>query len=126
MTLAVCQEAEVNFAEIQVPDEMKGDAHRRQAYINNALEQSNGLSDHGCHRHWAFALFKRNQHSKAIAKIKQAVTMNAEDADNWVVWGLILRHHNVHQLSGALHKFEHAAMLSPGLSSIHAEIKYTK
>jgi tetratricopeptide (TPR) repeat protein len=127
MTLAVCQEAEVNFAEIAVPEQMRNDVNRRQQYINGALDQAqSGTGDHGCHRHWAFALFKRNQHAKAIAKIKQAVEANPDDADNWVVWGLVLRHHHVHQLEAALKKFEQAAVLRPDQSSIQEEITYTR
>ena len=47
--------------------------------------------NHTCHRHWAFALFKKGEMSKAIKKIKKGILLNPSDADNWIVWGLILR-----------------------------------
>jgi hypothetical protein len=42
--------------------------------------------------------------SKAIEKIKQGVTINPKDADNWIVWGLILR--TTGNYNSAKHKFE--------------------
>ena len=29
--------------------------------------------NHGCHRHWAFALFKKGEMAKAIKKIKKSI-----------------------------------------------------
>lgn len=51
----------------------------------------NNKKNHNCHRHWAFALFKKNEMAKAIKKIKNGIKKNSKDSDNWVVWGLILR-----------------------------------
>jgi len=49
------------------------------------------MLDHHCHRHWAFALFKRCEMSKAIKQIKKAVDINDKEPENWLVWGLIMR-----------------------------------
>jgi hypothetical protein len=47
--------------------------------------------NHGCNRHWAFALFKTGETAKSIKKIKKAIMLEPEDPDNWIVWGLIMR-----------------------------------
>lgn len=60
--------------------------------------------NHGCHRHWAFALYKKGDLAKAIKKIKKGVQLNPHDADNWIVWGLILR--TAGNYTSALHKFQ--------------------
>jgi hypothetical protein len=33
----------------------------------------NNPSNHNCHRHWAFALFKKGEMAKAIKKIKKGI-----------------------------------------------------
>ena len=59
---------------------------------NTAKTQSpDGLATSNCYRHWAFALFKKGEMAKAIKKIKQAIEVNPDDTDNWIVWGLIMR-----------------------------------
>jgi Tfp pilus assembly protein PilF len=60
--------------------------------------------NHNCHRHWAFALFKKGEMAKAIKKIKKGIQLNPEDSDNWIVWGLIMR--TVGCYTSAKHKFE--------------------
>ena len=67
--------------------------------------------NHGCNRHWAFALFKDGQTAKSIKKIKKAIMLEPEDADNWVVWGLIMR--TVGYYKQAQHKFERALRIDP-------------
>ena len=67
--------------------------------------------NHTCHRHWAFALFKRGEMAKAIKKIKKGILLNPQDADNWIVWGLILR--TVGSYPSAQHKFEQALKADP-------------
>ena len=47
--------------------------------------------NHTCHRHWAFALFKKGEMAKAIKKIKKAIDLDPKDADNFITWGLIMR-----------------------------------
>ena len=47
--------------------------------------------NHLCFRHWAFALFKKGELSKAVEKIKQAVLYEPNDVENWLVWGFIMR-----------------------------------
>eukprot|EP00350_Pseudokeronopsis_sp_OXSARD2_P009201 CAMPEP_0170553522 /NCGR_PEP_ID=MMETSP0211-20121228/11357_1 /TAXON_ID=311385 /ORGANISM="Pseudokeronopsis sp., Strain OXSARD2" /LENGTH=63 /DNA_ID=CAMNT_0010861915 /DNA_START=621 /DNA_END=809 /DNA_ORIENTATION=+ len=42
--------------------------------------------NHNCYKHWAFALFKKGEMSKAIKKIKKGILKNPKDSDNWVVW----------------------------------------
>ncbi len=44
-----------------------------------------------CHRHWAFAEFKLGNITSAIKQIKKAIEKGPDDAENWVVWGLIMR-----------------------------------
>jgi Tfp pilus assembly protein PilF len=57
-----------------------------------------------CYRHWAFALYKKGELAKAVKKIKKAISSDPSDADNWVVWGLILRTVGVND--SARHKFQ--------------------
>ena len=67
--------------------------------------------NHTCHRHWAFALYKRGEMAKAIKQIKRAVQLDGKDPDNWIVWGLILR--TVGNYKSAMHKFKQAEKLDP-------------
>lgn len=71
----------------------------------------NNPKSHICHRHWAFALFKKGEFAKAIKKIKKAVQKNKKDPDNWIVWGLILR--TVGNYVSARHKFQKALKFQP-------------
>ena len=50
--------------------------------------------------------------TKAIQKIKEAITLNPKEADNWIVWGLILRTVGVND--SARHKYETALKIDPG------------
>ena len=67
--------------------------------------------NHTCHRHWAFALFKKGEMSKATKKIKKAINLDPQDADNWITWGLILRVFGNYK--SAMHKFKQALALEP-------------
>jgi len=58
------------------------------------------------HRHWAFAEFKEGNLVNAIKKIRKGVQKDALNADNWVVWGLILR--TAGKYVSARHKFMRA------------------
>lgn len=49
--------------------------------------------------------------AKAIKKIKKGVQLDPFDADNWIVWGLILRTSGNYK--SALHKFKEALKLEP-------------
>ena len=49
--------------------------------------------------------------ANAIKKIKKGIQKNPKDADNWVVWGLIMR--TVGNYSSAKHKFDKAVKLDP-------------
>ena len=49
--------------------------------------------------------------AKAIKKIKKGVQLDPHDADNWIVWGLIMR--TVGNYKSALHKFREALKLDP-------------
>lgn len=69
----------------------------------------NNPDTHNCHRHWAFALFKKGEFAKAIKKIKKGVQKNPNDAENWIIWGLILR--TVGNYISARHKFKKALKL---------------
>lgn len=77
----------------------------------NLARQNNPEGNHMCFRQWAFALYKKGQMAKAIEKIKQAIMYEPDDADNWVVWGLIMR--TVGNYVSAKHKFERALKLDP-------------
>lgn len=46
---------------------------------------------HATHRHWAFAEYKEGNLVKALRKIRKGTIKNLDCAENWVVWGLILR-----------------------------------
>ena len=48
---------------------------------------------------------------KAVRKIRKGVIKDRHSAENWVVWGLILR--TAGKLESALHKFERAVKLDP-------------
>lgn len=78
---------------------------------NTAKQNLPKGANHNCHRHWAFALYKKGDLSKAIKKIKKGVQLNPKDADNWIVWGLILRTAGNYQ--SAKHKFDQALKLEP-------------
>ena len=67
--------------------------------------------NHTCHRHWAFALFKKGDMSKATKKIKKAINIDPKDADNWITWGLIMRVFGNYK--SAMHKFKQAIALEP-------------
>lgn len=67
--------------------------------------------NHNCHKHWAFALFKKGEMGKAIKKIKKGVILDPNDPDNWVIWGLIMR--TVGSYKSALHKFNKALEIDP-------------
>lgn len=69
----------------------------------------NNPLNHNCHRHWAFALFKKGEFAKAIKKIKKGVQKNPSDPENWTIWGLILR--TVGNYISARHKFKKALKL---------------
>jgi Tfp pilus assembly protein PilF len=66
---------------------------------------------HNTHRHWAFAEFKQGNMVKAIKKIRKGVTKMPDSADNWVVWGHILR--TAGKYNSAKHKFQRALKIDP-------------
>ena len=66
----------------------------------------NNPQNHNCHRHWAFALFKKGEMGKAIKKVKKGIQKNPKEPDNWIIWGLILR--TVGNYKSAQHKFKKA------------------
>jgi len=57
--------------------------------------------------------------SKAIEKVKQAIVYEPDDADNWLVWGLIMR--TVGNYISAKHKFERALKLDPNNEAVLLE-----
>lgn len=67
------------------------------------MAKENNKDNHGTHRHWAFAEFKEGHLVKAIKKIRKGVQKYPLNADNWVVWGLILR--TAGKYTSAQHKF---------------------
>ena len=77
--------------------------------------------NHTCHRHWAFALFKKGEMVKAIKKIKKAISLDDKDADNWITWGLIMR--TVGNYKSAMHKFKEAIKLDPDNETAKGEME---
>lgn len=67
--------------------------------------------NHNTHMHWAFANFKLGNVVKSIKKIRKGVTKMPYNADNWIVWGLILR--TAGQYKSAKHKFRKALKIDP-------------
>ena len=59
--------------------------------------------------------------AKAIKKIKKAVQLDPFDADNWIVWGLIMR--TVGNYKSALHKFKEAINLDPDSKAAKYELE---
>jgi hypothetical protein len=53
--------------------------------------KENNKNGHNTHRHWAFAEYKEGNIVKAIKKIRKGVHKEPYLAENWIVWGLILR-----------------------------------
>jgi cytochrome c-type biogenesis protein CcmH/NrfG len=41
--------------------------------------------------------------TKAVKKIKKGIQKNPKEADNWIMWGVILRYHGNYK--SARHKF---------------------
>jgi len=66
---------------------------------------------HDTHRHWAFAEYKEGNMVKAIKKIRKGVQKNPHIAENWIVWGLILR--TTGKYESAQHKFKRALKIEP-------------
>ena len=81
----------------------------------------NNPTTHACHRHWAFALFKKGEFAKAIKKIKKAVQKNRKDPENWILWGLVLR--TVGNYVSAKHKFNKAIKCEPGNQTAREELE---
>lgn len=109
LTFDVCKQAEVAMAGIKIPPNLL--PNEENDLIEKELAKRETLVDHGCHRHWAFALYKRTNMTKAIQKIKEAIALDPNEADNWIVWGLIMR--KVGSYQSAMHKFQMAEKLDP-------------
>lgn len=71
---------------------------------------------HNLYRHWAFAEFKEGNLVKAIKKIRKGVQIEPRCADNYIVWGLILR--TAGKYSSAKFKYEQALKLEPNNKTI--------
>ena len=85
------------------------DANDKEGLLSPAEAIDDDESNHNCHKHWAFALYKKGEMAKAIKMIKKGVLLDPNDGDNWVIWGLIMR--TVGSYKSALHKFEQALKL---------------
>lgn len=77
--------------------------------------------DHNTHRHWAFAEFKQGNMVKAIKKIRKGVTKQPNCADNWVVWGHILR--TAGKYNSAKHKFQRALKIDRDNRTAKSELQ---
>ena len=56
-------------------------------------------------------MFKKGEITKAVKKIKKGIEIKPRDAENWIVWGIILRYHGNYKSSR--HKFQKALKLDP-------------
>ena len=120
-TINVCNTAKTMMDRLYQENEKKkaredGGSALNKSLPSNADSLSAGGEDsaeynHTCHRHWAFALFKKGEMSKATKKIKKAIDLDPKDADNWITWGLIMRVFGNYK--SAMHKFKEAISLEP-------------
>ena len=110
-TIDVCNQAEKAFTD--EAHRIRREMRKQEGESSEESVQPNiDLLEHNCHRHWAYALFKRSEMGKALKQIKKAVQINEKEPENWLVWGLILR--KVGQYKSAQHKFNMALKLDPG------------
>jgi len=58
--------------------------------------------------------------AKAVKKIKKGIEKNPRDADNWIIWGVILRYHCSYK--SARHKFLKALKLDPKSETAKQEL----
>lgn len=79
--------------------------------FNNKFGDEEAQVNHLCHRHWAFALYKKGDMGKACKMIKEGIFLDPKDPENWIVWGLIMRKVGNYKL--AKQKFEKALSLEP-------------
>ena len=95
---------------------MQGYYSRTILICKQAKEYKN--SDHNTHRHWSFAEFKEGNIYTAIKKIRKRVIKEPNLAENWIVWGLILRTEGNYK--SAQHKYMKALRLdSKNLTAIY-------
>ena len=92
-TIAICSKAELNIIEHQQKsDTFKNGGSKKLDEVKLPFADDGGdMVKHNCNRHWAFALYKKEQMANAIKKIQRAVVIDASDAENWIVWALIMR-----------------------------------
>lgn len=88
--------------------------------ICKAAKEAN-RHNHNTHRHWAFAEFKRGDCVTAIKKIRKGTIKQPDSADNWVVWGHILR--TAGKYTSAKHKFQRALKLDPNNRTAKMELQ---
>jgi tetratricopeptide (TPR) repeat protein len=77
---------------------------------------------HRTHRHWAFAEFKSGQTVPALKKIRKACSKYPKEPENWVMWGMILRHCGRYE--SALHKLKKAQRLAPDSLLVRSELDF--
>lgn len=121
-----------HFKKCNKLDPLHMDSYNNLAFIYNmhqfyqetinicSYAKLNDPKNHICHRHWAFALFKKGEMAKAIKKIKKGIAKHPKDPDNWVVWGLIMR--TVGNYQSAKHKFVKALKLDPNNETAAIEL----
>ena len=88
--------------------------------LNTCRQAKQHNPNHNTHMHWAFAEFKEGNVVKAIKKIRKGVQKQPNNEDNWVVWGLILRHAG--RYKSAKHKFQKALKLNAQNETAKAEL----
>lgn len=90
-TIAICAKYELNLIDHQQRQNIQNSNKPNELKLTFSEETGEQVS-HNCNRHWAFALYKKQQMANAIKKIQRAVTIDPSDAENWIVWALIMRH----------------------------------
>ena len=59
--------------------------------------------------------------AKAVKKIKKGIQKSPKDADNWIIWGVILRYHGNYR--SARHKFLKAQKLDASNQTAEQELE---
>ena len=70
-TIDVCNQAEKAFLEDLQRKRKEQKKLEGLESTNDSFSIDTEFLDHNCHRHWAFALFKRSEMGKAIKQIKK-------------------------------------------------------
>jgi len=114
-TIKVCNTAKLMLVEFErnrvAPSESDRVSKHQSIKSMSQKDTEDDNVNHHCHRHWAFAYYKKGEMVKAVKLIKKAVQIEPKEPDNWIVWGLVMR--TVGSYQSAKHKFTIALKLDP-------------